>query len=232
LVRSNKKRKPGTEPKGILLNTFKPKTVNQSKYVESIDENIITTCTGPAGTGKTLLAISKACEMLANGQVDKIIVCRSIIGCGKEIGILPGDVDQKIHAYMIPALSYFQTCLDYSVVIQKIKDEIIQLLPVELIRGHTYDKSFIILEEAQNCDVTQLKLFMSRIGKGSKMVIIGDEKQSDIGKYSCMPFLLSRFHDVSNFGLVKLGREDILRHPIIQEILDVFDKYESEITKK
>jgi phosphate starvation-inducible PhoH-like protein len=224
LVRSNKKRKTGTEPQGILLNEVKPRTINQSEYLDSINNNIITVCTGPAGSGKTFMAVGRACHMLANGEIDNIVICRSIIGCGKEIGILPGDVDEKIHAYMIPALEYLEYFIKRDVAIQKIKEGVIKLMPVELIRGHTYNRSFIILEECQNCDIKQLKLFMSRIGKDSKMILIGDDKQSDIGRHSCMPFLLSQFKNVRGLDYAQLTYDDVLRHPIIPEILEIFDK--------
>jgi phosphate starvation-inducible PhoH-like protein len=225
LVRSSKKKsKPGTEPKGLLLNEIKPRTINQSSYLDSINENIITVCTGPAGSGKSFMAVGRACHMLANGQIDKIVICRSIVGCGREIGILPGDVEDKIHAYMLPVLEYLDYFIGPNMAIQLIREGTIKLLPVELIRGHTYDKSFIILEECQNIDIPQLKLFMSRIGKDSKMVLIGDNKQTDIGKYSCMPFLLQRFNDINGLGMSALTYDDVLRHPIIPHILEVFDK--------
>lgn len=174
-------------------------------------------------THNTMLSVGKACHALANGQIDQILVSRSIIGCGKEIGLLPGDVDQKVHAYFLSVLEYLEYFMDRSVVHNLMKQGIIKLMPVELIRGQTYNNAWMILEEAQNCDLKQLKLFMSRIGHKSKIIISGDEKQSDI-RGSCMPFLMNNFNHIDGFKVCKMDYSDILRHPIIPDILEIFDK--------
>lgn len=224
MVRSNKKKpRQNNEPRGILLNEVKPKTQNQANYIDSILDNTITVCAAPSGSGKTYLAIGRACHALANGEIDQIVVCRSIIGCGKEIGLLPGDVDQKVHAYFLAVLEYLEYFIDRSIIHNMIKQGVIKLMPIELIRGHTYNKTWMILEEAQNCDLKQLKLFMSRIGYKSKIIISGDEKQSDI-RGSCMPFLMNNFNHIDDFKVVRMDYSDILRHPIIPDILEIFDK--------
>lgn len=233
MVRSNKKPKKvrpkyatnQEENKGILLNEIKPRTPNQDRFFKSIENNIISVANGPAGCGKSIISIGKACHALAKGDIDQIIVARSIIGCGKELGALPGDVDQKVHAYFLPIIEYLHYFLGRSVAQNLIKSETIKLLPVELIRGHTYDYSYMILEEVQNCDKKQLKLFMSRIGTGSKMILLGDENQSDIPQnISCMPFLLNEFGNVDGMAINHLDYSDILRHSIIPDILKIFDK--------
>jgi phosphate starvation-inducible PhoH-like protein len=222
-----RKKTHNNDKQGVLFNEIKPLTINQSNYCKSIDQNIITVAAGYAGTGKTILSINKACKALVNGEIDQILVSRSIIGCGRELGALPGDVDEKVHAYFLPIIEYFDRFLGRSVVRNLIRDERIKLLPVELIRGHTYDKTYMILEEVQNCDIKQLKLFMSRIGKNSKMILIGDEKQSDIPRRdSCIHFLLNQFAEMDDIGIVRMEFEDIMRHPIIADILAVFDRHE------
>lgn len=227
MARSKTKTRNNDEKKGVLFNDIKPITRNQSDYCKSIDQNIITIGAGYAGSGKTLLSINKACKALVDGRIDQILITRSIIGCGRELGALPGDVDEKVHAYFLPIIEYLDRFLGRSVVRQLIKNEVIKLLPVELIRGHTYDNTYMILEEVQNCDIKQLKLFMSRIGKNSKMILIGDEKQSDIPRRdSCIHFLLNQFVEMDDIGIIRMEFEDIIRHPIIADILAVFDRHE------
>lgn len=230
MARTNSKKNrnnDNNEKKGVLFNEIKPITRNQNEYCKSIDKNIITVSAGFSGTGKSILAVNKACKALIHGEIEQILIARSIIGCGRELGSLPGDVEEKVHAYFLPIIEYLDRFLGRSIARQLIHSEKIKLLPVELIRGHTYDKAFMILEEVQNCNIQQLKLFMSRIGKNSKMILIGDEKQSDINRRdSCIHFLLNQFEDMDDIGIVRMEFEDIVRHPIIADILAVFERHE------
>src|SRR5690606_35900775 len=150
-------------------------------------------------------AVGLACKYILEGKIDNILVARSIVGCGKEIGILPGELDQKVHPYMMPTIDYFNHFLkNPSTVNSIIRNGKIKLMPVELLRGHTYKNCMMIDEEAQNCNPKQLKLFMSRIGEDSKMVISGDVDQSD-ERDNGMEFLLENFQEgIENFGIAEL----------------------------
>lgn len=199
-------------------------TPNHKRYLESIDNKIITVCDGPSGSGKTYMAVGMACKAILAGKIDQILVTRSIVGCGKELGSLPGDLSEKIHPYMLPTLEYFYHFFGNTNSAQSmIRNGRIKLTPVEMLRGHTFKNSFMILEEAQNCTPKQLKLFMSRIGEGSTMILSGDVNQRD-QKENGMEFLLDNFGGFDDLGIVSMDYSDIVRHPIIGKILEVFDK--------
>jgi phosphate starvation-inducible PhoH-like protein len=204
------------------LYNFAAKTPNQKLFIRSIYENILTICYGCAGTGKSMCSIGVACQQLKNSDINNIVVSKPLIGCDNELGTLPGTVNERIHPYMYPILEYFEfflgrnqcsLCLNQS----------IHLFPIELIRGHTYHNSLMILEEAQNCTPKQIKLFMSRIGQNSKIIVIGDNRQSDI-QNNGLQFCIDNFLNVKDVNVVEFNRGDILRNKIIPDILDIFEK--------
>ena len=205
-----------------LIEPFSAKTQGQKEYVRSMVENDITICHGLAGTGKTLCSIGLACQYLMTGRIGKILVSRSIIGCDNEIGALPGNVDEKIQPYFYAYLDYVEWFIGKYNTQRFIEEGLIEFTPVELLRGRTYKNTFMILDEAQSTTIKQLKLFISRIGDGSKIVLIGDTRQSDI-KNSGFHFCIDKLVDIENVRTVELGPQDVLRHPIIPKVMRIFD---------
>lgn len=203
---------------------FTAKTDNQKEFVRSVAENHVTICHGLAGTGKTYCSLALACEYLTNKKVNNILIAKTITTCGKSIGALPGFVNDKILTYYVYIIDYLNRFLGETTARNMIADKVIQLTPIEVLRGYSLDNTFIILDEAQNCDPKQMKMFMSRIGKGSKMVISGDSKQSDILSNG-LQFCVDKLSGISGLGIIKFGVEDIQRHPIIGDVMKVFDNF-------
>lgn len=215
------KKKNNKNNNGILYKQFKPKTVNQNEYIQSVYDNIITICHGPSGTGKSMGAIGLGIQYLINGEIEKLLVSRSIIGCGGEIGTLPGEMDTRVAPYMYYILEYLDYFIDKKIRERLIHEEKILLTPAELLRGHTYHNTLMILDEAQNCSIKQIKLFMSRIGRNSKIILTGDNKQSDINENG-LKFCVEKLNICKGVKIVKLDKTDIIRHPILGQILDFF----------
>ena len=204
------------------LYNFQAKTENQKIFIRSIIENIVTICYGFSGSGKSMCSIGVACQQLKKDAIENIVLVKPITVCGNEIGVLPGSVNERIHPYMHPVLEYFEYFLGKQNCLSLLNRKIF-LFPVELIRGHTYHNSIMILEEAQNCTPQQIKLFMSRIGQNSKIVIIGDNKQSDIYNNG-LQFCIENFAKMRNVGIVEFDKHDVLRNNIIPDIIEVFEK--------
>ncbi len=222
---ANQNQKQQPKINGRFIRSVKPLTENQNLYVDSFHDNIVTICRGPSGSGKTILAVNQACQWLHHGEIDRIIMARAMVGCGKDMGAFPGDMYQKLSPYVSSSVEYFENFLGKERAHSLLKENIINITPVEMVRGQTYKNSVMILEEAQNCSLKQLKLFMSRIGEDSTLIILGDEKQSDTNSNS-ISFLFEHFQGILDIGLITLTYKDILRHPIIPDILAVFDKHD------
>lgn len=205
---------------GVEFNKVRPKTKNQSAFMDAIKNNYITICEGPAGTGKTLCALSLACEYLLNGQVEKILISRNIIACG-DLGALPGDEGEKSAPYFIPYFDYLEKILGRDSYKKRLNKDIF-LRPLELLRGHTYHRTIMILDEAQNSEGRQIKLFMSRMGENSKCIILGDERQSDTNAGG-FRFCLNYLDNIEGLAISRLDYTDIMRSPILAPILRVFD---------
>lgn len=208
---------------GLLKHKIEAKTVNQGFLLDSLRSKIISIVYGPAGTGKSMCAIGVAAEKYASGEIEKILVCRSMVDCGRQMPALPGDLADKTKYYMASYIEYLEYFLGKQEVYKGLVGETILLRPIEMIRGHTYKNTFMIADEAQNLTPKQIKMFMSRIGEGSKIALLGDYKQSD-QKENGLEFCVDYMRDSRHLGLIKLEKEDILRHPIIAEILDTFDE--------
>jgi len=211
--------------KGVakLQNQIEAKTANQHDYLRSIVENDITIVHGVAGSGKSFVGIGIACQYLMERKVDKILYSRSIIASGDNIGFLPGGLSEKTSVYMESGLEYFYHFLGKELVDEYIAKKIIRLYPVELLRGHTYHNSFMILDEASSVNPRQTKLFMSRMGIQSKMLIVGDNRQSDISDNGLL-FLCRYMKEIKGVGFVELTKQDILRHGLLADILGRFEE--------
>lgn len=206
---------------GIVLNKVKPKTINQNTFIQAINNNDVIICDGPAGTGKTYLTIGIACEYLLAGKIEQILITRTIIGAGYDLGAFKGDVDEKISPYFTAQLVYLEKILGPSY--KQYLNKKIFLRPLELLRGHTYDNAMIIAEEAQNMDGKQLKLFITRLGQYSKAIITGDLSQSDINPAG-FRFCLNYLNGLDKLAIINFGFEDILRNERIKHIIEVFDR--------
>ena len=197
--------------------------------MQSINKSDVTFCSGPAGSGKTSVSVGMACEYLIEKKVDKIIITRPVVESGRGLGHLPGTLVEKINPYLIPILEEMNQYLTKNTVETYRSRDIIELCPLEYMRGRNFHNCFMILDEAQNATFEQIKMFITRIGKDSKAVINGDLRQSDLGKHqgglkTCMDKLV----EVSGVGVCKLDYSDIVRSGIVSKILMTLNKEEDE----
>ncbi len=218
---NRKKRKEEKKPQ---TNNLEAKTENQKNYIRLIVENDIVFCTGPSGSGKSFIAAGIAAQKLLKDEIDTIIVTRPLVCTGKDIGSLPGELNDKIKPYLQPMeenLKYFlgrdKFGLYYNT--RRIKFE-----PLETMRGATFHNSFMILDEAQNCTMDQIKMFITRMGQDSKVIINGDNKQTDIYRDSGLDVCLEKLSSVNGVGICKLGYNDIQRNGIIGAVLYALEK--------
>jgi phosphate starvation-inducible PhoH-like protein len=200
-----------------------PKTDNQADYIRSIANNIVTLCHGPAGTGKTSVSVGLACEYLTEGKVEKIIITRPVVESGRKgLGYLPGSFKDKIHPYLIPVLEEMDLYLNSQQSKRLLDNNIIEIVPLEYMRGRNFHNAFMILDEAQNATFDQIKMFITRVGRDSKSVINGDLQQSDLSNKGGCDFheIIKRLDKLENVGIMELTVEDIIRNPIIGSIID------------
>lgn len=221
---SNKKKNTGDNNDKKFVN-FKPKTINQNNYVRTILENDLTFCTGPAGCGKTAVAVGLACSWLAEHKIHKIIITRPIVETGRKgLGFLPGSMQEKVHPYMIPILDEMHKYFHPMDIENMIHKEIVEVAPLEYMRGRNFHHCFMILDEAQNATYDQLKMFITRIGQESKCVVNGDIKQSDINyDDNDFQYVIDKLSGVDGIGIAKLDKTDILRSGIIAKILNILE---------
>lgn len=201
---------------------IRPKSLNQQNYILSMVENDITFCTGPAGSGKSSVAVGLACNWLQDNKVNKIIITRPTIEAGRGLGHLPGDKDEKLLPYVMPVLEEMYKYLGRETT-RKLRDaEIIEICPLEYMRGRNFHNCFMILDEAQNATYEQIKMFMTRIGIGSRAVINGDAEQTDLPEKfrGGMINMINRLDNLEGVGICHLDAGDIVRNPIIGRILE------------
>lgn len=203
-----------------------PKSAGQAAYVQAIRDHDIVLCTGPAGSGKTFLAVALAVASLRAGQVRKIVLVRPAVEAGESLGYLPGDMQAKINPYLRPLLDALREMMDFEAVKRLTEQDIVEMIPLAYMRGRTLNDAFIILDEAQNATVAQMKMFLTRLGHGSKMVICGDTTQIDLpaDRASGLVDAVRRLRDVPGCGLVQLGGADIVRHAIVQRIVEAYGR--------
>ena len=204
---------------------IKPITQNHKKYLQLLEEKQIILVDGPAGTGKTNYAAGYALKLLKEGKINKIIISRPIVTCGKGLGFLPGGVDEKIHPFMIPVLEAFEYYISKQEIDEYIAKDIIRITPIELMRGLTINKTFVILDEAQNCEYEQLQMFCMRFGEDAKFVINGDIYQNDLKHDSDLAEIIKRLSGMKEVGIIQFNENDILRNPMLKEIGQRLDKH-------
>lgn len=212
----------------------KPKTLGQKRYCESISNNTITFGIGPAGTGKTYLAVAMAVTAFRAKEVNRIILTRPAVEAGEKLGFLPGDLQSKVDPYLRPLYDALFDMLGAENFQRYQERGAIEVAPLAYMRGRTLDDSFIILDEAQNTTPEQMKMFLTRLGFRSKMVITGDITQIDLpdGKKSGLKKVLHILKDVDDICICKFGKKDVVRHKLVQDIVNAYEKYEKEEKKK
>ena len=209
--------------------TIRPKTANQKHYVDAIDENTITFGIGPAGTGKTYLAMANAVAALQAKKVNRIILTRPAVEAGEKLGFLPGTLTEKIDPYLRPLFDALHDMIDPDSIPRLMQSGVIEVAPLAFMRGRTLNDSFIILDEAQNTTPEQMKMFLTRLGFGSKMVITGDVTQVDLpnGAKSGLRIIRDILGEVDDISFIELTAEDVVRHRLIGDIVKAYDAFDS-----
>ena len=209
---------------------IKPKTMGQKQYVDAIREKMIVFGIGPAGTGKTYLAMAMAIQAFKSGEVGRIILTRPAIEAGEKLGFLPGDLQSKIDPYLRPLYDALYQIMGPESYLHNSEKGLIEVAPLAYMRGRTVDNAYIILDEAQNTTPAQMKMFLTRIGFGSKVIVTGDQTQKDLpgGAASGLDTALKVLKRIDDIGFCRLTSQDVVRHPLVQKIVQAYDEYESK----
>ena len=238
IARTNEKGSGITERKnlpGTLLlqankGLIRPKTEGQKQFIEKLNSNDILFAIGPAGTGKTYLAVAMAVACLKEEKVKKIILARPAVEAGESLGFLPGDFKEKIDPYLKPLYDALEDMLPRDVLRKYLDQQIIEILPLAYMRGRTLNNAFVILDEAQNSTFTQMKMFLTRLGFNSKAIITGDITQIDLPskKQSGLIGSIRVLEGIRGIAFIYLGKEDVVRHYLVKEIIDAYEKYDEQ----
>lgn len=214
--------------------TIKPKTLGQKIYIESIKKNDIVFGIGPAGTGKTYLAMAMAVNAFKNKEVNRIILTRPAVEAGESLGFLPGDLKEKVDPYLRPVYDALFDILGVETYSKLIEKGLIEIAPLAYMRGRTLDSAYVILDEAQNTTNEQMKMFLTRLGFGSKAIVTGDITQIDLAKNKASGLITVTkiLKDVQGIGFVNLTKNDIVRHPLVQRIIEAYEKHEEKMNKE
>jgi phosphate starvation-inducible PhoH-like protein len=204
----------------------RPRTEGQARYVNAMLNNDVVFCIGPAGTGKTFLGVALALNFLKRGRISRIVLCRPAVEAGESLGFLPGDIYAKVNPYLRPLYDALHDLMDVRRVKRYIENDIIEILPLAFVRGRTLDNAFIILDEAQNCTVSQMKTFLTRLGPRARLLVTGDTSQNDLpaSAKSGLADARERLGDVPGIEFVRLAKEDIVRHPLVGRIITAYEK--------
>ena len=213
---------------------IKAKTLGQKKYLDAIDKNMIVFGVGPAGTGKTYLAMAKAITAFKNNEVNRIILTRPAIEAGEKLGFLPGDLQSKVDPYLRPLYDALYEIMGSESFLKNMEKGLIEVAPLAYMRGRTLDNAYIVLDEAQNTTPAQMKMFLTRIGFGSKAIITGDLSQKDLPKdtISGLDIALKVLYDIEDISVIHLTSDDVVRHPLVQRIVNAYEVYEEKQAKK
>lgn len=205
---------------------IRPRTPGQARYVAAIRKKDVVFSIGPAGTGKTYLAVALAVEALRRQTMRKIVLVRPAVEAGESLGYLPGDLQAKINPYLRPLLDALHDMIDYDQIKQYMEQDVIEVIPLAYMRGRTLNEAFIILDEAQNTTVAQMKMFLTRMGEGSRIVIAGDTTQVDLPPHtrSGLVDAVARLKKISGIGVTQLSKSDIVRHALVQDIVHAYDE--------
>ncbi len=223
---------------GLVLSkrgkVLKPRNINQLEYIKKILKSDLTFAVGPAGTGKTFLAVGVALHLLFKEQVSRIILTRPVVEAGENLGFLPGTLEEKIDPYLRPLFDAMKELLEAEEIRYYMENQIIEIAPLAYMRGRTLSNSFVILDEAQNTTTMQMKMFLTRLGENSKMVITGDITQIDLpyGKESGLKQAIELFKNVSEIEFFEFTPEDVLRHGLVKKILDIYERRENDSWKE
>lgn len=211
--------------------TIKPRTEGQRQYLRGMLENDLTFCLGPAGTGKTYLAVAVAVSLLKEGKIKRIVLARPAVEAGEKLGYLPGDLEAKVSPYLRPLFDAMNDMMAYEQLRRFMQNDVIEVVPLAFMRGRTLNNAAIILDEAQNATAAQMLMFLTRLGHHSKMVITGDDSQSDLNADLPSGFIdaSKRLEGVDGVATVRLSRSDIVRHPLVQRIVEAYGRGESDV---
>lgn len=212
-----------------LGKSIKPKTLGQKRYIDSIRKNDIVFGIGPAGTGKTYLAMTMAVQAFKDKKVNRIILTRPAVEAGESLGFLPGDLKEKVDPYLRPLYDALFEILGYETYMKYVEKGLIEVAPLAYMRGRTLDSAYVILDEAQNTTNEQMKMFLTRLGFGSKAIITGDITQIDLpkGKQSGLKTVIKVLDNVKGIDFIHLSKHDIVRHPLVQRIVEAYEKFEN-----
>jgi phosphate starvation-inducible protein PhoH and related proteins len=207
--------------KGII----EPFTKGQLRYIEAMQKNDLTFCIGPAGTGKTYLAVAMAVSMLRKKQVRKIVLARPAVEAGERLGFLPGDLQAKVNPYLRPLFDSLEEMMKLGQMSKFMETDIIEVIPLAFMRGRTLNEAVVICDEAQNASASQMLMFLTRLGRGSKMIVTGDVTQVDLepGQTSGLVDAIGTLAGIPGIGVVELERSDIVRHKLVQKIVQAYD---------
>ncbi len=239
LLKEKKEQEMVAIDREIILHTMsgrpiKPKTLGQKNYIDSITDNMITFGIGPAGTGKTYLAMAMAIRAFRTEEVSRIILTRPAIEAGEKLGFLPGDLQSKIDPYLRPLYDALYEIMGAEAFLKNSEKGLIEVAPLAYMRGRTLDNAFIILDEAQNTSPSQMKMFLTRIGFGSKVVVTGDRTQKDLpaDQISGLDVACRVLGKIDEIGFCELTSKDVVRHPLVQKIVEAYEKYETRAGAK
>lgn len=203
-----------------------PRGEGQKRYVEAMYHHDLTCCVGPAGTGKTYLAVAVAVSLLKQHKIKRIVLARPAVEAGEKLGYLPGDMQAKVNPYLRPLFDAMHDMMSYDQFRRFVQSDVVEVVPLAFMRGRTLNHSVIILDEAQNATTAQMLMFLTRLGEGSRMVVTGDDSQSDLGpvEESGLKDAIRRLEGIAGVAVVRLSEADIVRHPLVQRVVKAYER--------
>ncbi|MFH0982539.1 MAG: PhoH family protein [Planctomycetota bacterium] len=204
--------------------SINPKTEGQARYVQAVRAHDLTFCVGPAGTGKTYLAVAMAISMLKQSRIKRIALVRPAVEAGEKLGFLPGDMQAKVNPYLRPLFDAMHDMMSFEQIQRFMQNDVIEVAPLAFMRGRTLNHAAVILDEAQNCTIAQMLMFLTRLGHGSKMIVTGDDSQIDLerGQKSGLIDALERLKDIEDIAILRLERGDIVRHKLVNRVVEAY----------